>query len=341
VIWSLSEGGDRATGVRAVIALQRFFMYGGRNREAVDWIGRARQYVDPGSADDAALLHATALIAIRQRDYPAALEAITPALADLRRIADEARLPAVLSTMSGALLFQRRFDDAEPYLEEGLRLADRTGDIRSAIRLLGASGYLSSARGQPEAAAAYYRRALASAEVLGEPRLLALTLNRIAASEFVAERYASAESLLQRAIDIGRAFGDDDAESAGRLNDLGDIAIMRGDVGRAWLNYDEALGLATANESPTAIAQALRGVATVAAMRHQPKRAAQLLGASRGAHSGWESVGPNRVMWERASDLIAQQLPPEDFARECDAGASMETALAIENARRLWESDLP
>jgi tetratricopeptide (TPR) repeat protein len=242
--------------------------------------------------------------------------------------------------MSGALLFQRRFDEGEPYLEEGLMLADRTADIRSAIRLLSALGYLCSARGQPESAAAYYRRALTSAEVLGEPRLLALALNRVAASEFLAQNYASAESLLQRAIDIGRAFGDDDAESAGRLNDLGDIAIMRGDVGRAWLNYDEALGLATANESPTAIAQALRGVATVAAMRHQPKRAAQLLGASRGAHSGWESVGPNRVMWERASDLIAQQLTPEDFARECDAGASMETALAIENARRLWETDL-
>jgi tetratricopeptide (TPR) repeat protein len=337
----LRDGGERATGVRTVVALQRFFMYGGRNREAVDWIGRARQYVDPGSADDAALLHATALIAIRQRDYPAALEAITPALAAVRRIADEVRLPAILSTMSAALLFQRRFDEAEPHLEEGLMLANRAGDIRSAIRLLAAFGFLSSSRGQPDAAAAYYRRALVEAEVLGEPRLLALALNRVAASEFVAERYASAEALLQRAIDIGRAFGDDDAEAAGRLNDLGDIAIMRGDVGRAWLNYDEALGLATANESATAIAQALRGVATVAAVRHQPKRAAQLLGASRGAHSGWEAVGPNRVMWERASDLIAKQLAPADFAREEDAGASMETALAIENARRLWETDLP
>ncbi|MDB5041295.1 MAG: LuxR family transcriptional regulator, partial [Candidatus Eremiobacteraeota bacterium] len=341
VTWALRDGSDPATGVRAVIALQRFFMYGGRNREAVDWIRRARQYVEPGSADDAALLHATAHIANRQRDYPAALDAITPALAALRRIGAEPLLPAVIATMSATLLFQRRFDDAEPYLEEGLMLAERTGDARSAGKLLVASGFLSSSRGGPEIAASYYRRALAVAEALGEPRQLALTLNRVAASEFVAERYASAEALLQRAIDIGRAFGDDDAESAGRLNDLGDVAIMRGDVGRAWLNYDEALGLATANESPTAIAQALRGVATVAAMRHQPKRAARLLGASRFAHSGWEAVGPNRVMWERASDLIAKQLTPEDFAREGDAGASMETALAIENARRLWETDLP
>jgi predicted ATPase/DNA-binding SARP family transcriptional activator len=340
VTWLLYDGGDPATGVRTVIALQRFFMYGGRNRESVDWIARARLHVDPGSDEEAALLHATALVAIRRRDYPAAFEAITAALTVMRRIGAESRLPPFLATMCGALLFLGRLDEAERHLEEGLMLAERTGDVRSDVSMLVGTGYLSSARGKPEAAAAYYRQALEGAEALREPRLLAVALNRVAASEFVAERYEAAESLLQRAIDIGRTFGDDDAETAGRLNDLGDIAIIRGDVGRAWLNYDEALGLATANQSPNAIAQALRGVAIVAAMRNQPRRAAQLLGASQRAHVGWERVGVNRLMWERASSLIAKALAPEDFERTCEAGAALETALAIENARTLWESDL-
>ena len=48
-------------------------------------------------------VHANALVAVRRQDYLAAFEAISVALATLRRIGDESRLPPVLATMCGAL----------------------------------------------------------------------------------------------------------------------------------------------------------------------------------------------------------------------------------------------
>ena len=118
------------------------------------------------------------------------------------------------------------------------------------------------------------------------------------------------------------------------LRYLGDLARARGDLDAALGCYRESLALAGERGDPLWAADALDGVAGVAAARGQAERAARLFGAAAALR---EQLGAAVVPWEhpaRERDLAAARaaLEPAAFEAAWAAGAALPLEAAVAEA---------
>jgi DNA-binding transcriptional LysR family regulator/predicted ATPase len=231
---------DAALGLTLVEALEPFWIRGGRQREAVRWLGALlglEGHVDP---------------AVRAGAFTVA-----------GRSAIEA----------GAI------EQAEPWFRAGLELARESGDDMRTAWALHGLGHLLAEQDDLEQAKTLLEESMELFLSLGEhaPAGGRMTyLAYYAARQGDIER---ARSLLESAIEQYRLAGDT-AGVGGTISGLGDLALDEGDLDAALEYYSESVPLLIASGTPRDYAYAFSAVAALAGACGLSDAAARLWGAA-------------------------------------------------------------
>ena len=254
------------------------------------------------------------------------------------KAAPSAERALVLGGIGRLAQFQGDLDRAEATLDEGIRVAFAVG-----ARMAGAMARHSLAlvhlnRGRYEAAATQMDEALAlyrklEPALVAGPQYVSLACARRGVIAFAAGDLAGAARLLEEAERRQRALGYAWGLGA-TLRWRGDLAHARGDLAGALARYREGLAVAREGGHPLWEADALDGVAAVAAARGQPERAAQWHGAAaalRDRHGA--RVAPfERPTYERRVAEARAALGPAAFEAAWAAGAALPPEAAIAEA---------
>ena len=215
-----------------------------------------------------------------------------------------------LSGLGWLARFQGDSDRAEAAFGEALRTAAAAGARLTTASALSGLALVDLDRGRYEEAAARLDEALAvflelEPALVGGPQYVSGThacRGRIAlAAGDLAGAARYLEEAARRQRELGFAWG-----LSRTLRWLGDLARARGDLDAALGRYRESLELAQESGDQLRAADALDGVAGVAAARGQAERAARLLrgggGAARAARRGGRRRGsarPASATWPR------------------------------------------
>jgi non-specific serine/threonine protein kinase len=299
-----------------------------------------------GEAEEVRRRHAAYVLALTERAEPELLEAgqavwlerlgrehdnIRAALAWFDRRAEAESLLRLAGALDYYWMIRCHFREARDWLERALAHSEgATAEPRTKAH--GAAGNAAFHLGEYEHAADHAEASLALWQELGEPFRVADALGLVALVAYRRGEFDRATARAEDASGLLRALGPSVPSVATRLgmtlSNLGDYAVMRGDLVQATARYEEAVAIQSSRgltwvlpeatggladvklalgdvdraaalygecldlsrqlEDPLRIAGALVGLGGVAAARRQPERAARLLAA---ADAVYESLG--------------------------------------------------
>ncbi len=230
--WSI-EARDGEAALRLAGAVWWLWFVRGGLGEGRDWLDRALALgaEAPDGLRARVLLGAGAL-AWRQRDYGAAAEELTAALALYRRLDDRGGVAQSLHFLGRVAHFQGDHTRAWVLYEESLAHAEAQADTRGVAATLDVMGLLAWQQGEYGAATAYLQSSLAHGRDLGDLRGIAASLNILGRMAVDQGEYARARSLLAESTDVYTALGDEVSIVYGDIK-RGQIALHEGDLPRA------------------------------------------------------------------------------------------------------------
>ncbi len=172
--WALVKRGDVILGQR-LATLRTVLLYGLSLPEARRWVQAALASVDEGTPLRlvARLHHAYAEVASESSDANSALAAAERALVRYREVDDVPGIAHVQGLAASSLVILERFAEAEPLLHEALATARTLGDRRLAALVLRRMAFASRRHGDISGARAYYTEALGLAKTVGAEILAA------------------------------------------------------------------------------------------------------------------------------------------------------------------------
>jgi predicted ATPase/DNA-binding SARP family transcriptional activator len=222
------------------------------------------------------------------------------------------------------------YQDAVAAFEEALGIV-RDLELRDEVPFLLADlGDLQVLLEGFEAAAILHKEALDSAVELGAQDAAALARTGLAHAARRQGDYGRARELHQAALSFYREAGYV-AETARALAALGYVEELRGELDAAEARHRESLQLARDLPDQRPAALSLEGLACVAAARHQPEKAAALLGlaASIRTRTGAPLPPQERADVDRAADAAMGALGPEAFGAATEKGRTMSVQEAV------------
>ncbi|HEU0026832.1 MAG TPA: helix-turn-helix domain-containing protein [Ktedonobacterales bacterium] len=179
------------------------------------------------------------------------------------------------------MLDRRNYDGAEAMARAGLELARRHGDAARAGNMLAELGHVAEARGDLDAAMAYFEEGLAQYEQGGarqEGAAVGRTLSSLGNLARAKGDYAQAQVYLERALAWARERDFSFAVASGLVS-LGHVAVEQNDYPRATTLYREALELYRTLRNPASIAWLLQGVAITVGALGNTEAVARLAGS--------------------------------------------------------------
>ena len=244
----------------------------------------------------------------------------------------------VLGGIGWLAQFQGDLDRAEAALGEALNMAVAVGARTTEARTWNALGLMHLHRGHYDEAAAMMDRALTLFQEL-EPALIAGTMHlsnafarrgliaRLSGDLTGATRYLEEAERRQRQLSHAWGLGE-------TLRYLGDLARDRGDLASAWTHYTESVILARESGDRLFVADALDGVASVAAGQRRTERAARMHGAAAIAR---ERLGAQVPSWDQPAHegqvaSVRAALGEVAFAAAWAAGAALPLGAAVAEA---------
>ena len=296
--WAEASG-EAALGLRLARALGSYWTVRGHLREGQGWLERALGWGSPAATPERArALSGLGWLCRFQGDSDRAEAAFREALRTAAAAGSRLTTASALTGLAMVDLDRGRYEEAAARLDEAL---DRYQELESV--LVAGPVYVSAThtrRGQT---------ALAVGDLAGAARHLEEAERR------------------QRA--LGFAWG-----LSRTLCYLGDLARARDDLDAALGHYRESLQLAQKSGVLLRAANALDGVAGVAAARGDAERAVRLYGAAAALR---EQLGAAVVPWElpgRERDLAVAQaaLGPAAFAGAWAAGAALPLEVTVAEA---------
>jgi predicted ATPase/DNA-binding XRE family transcriptional regulator len=259
------------------------------------------------------------------------------ALLTLDAEAGERASPAALhvSALYALILLtldRRNYEAAEAMAREGLELARRHGDAARAGNMLAELGHVAEARGDLNAAMAYFEEALAQYEQggeRGEGAAVGRTLSSLGNLARAQGDYTRARDYLERALAWARERDFSFAVASGLVS-LGHVAVEQSDSPRAAALYHEALELYRTLRNPASLAWCLEGVAVTAHAAGDAEAVARLSGALAGLRA--VAVSAERAEWSpfaRASEASRRTLGEGAYTNALREGAQMTPERAI------------
>jgi hypothetical protein len=258
-------------------------------------------------------LAAEALLLLSAGRYEHATRAADEGLRVYRTAHDAAGIARSLALLAGAELHRGRRARAGALAEAALHSARSAGDAHLIAEAL--SWQAASATSYRQALPSM-REAVAILTRLGGTRRAAHLLSDIAYVALVERQYGEARALLEQALALARTLNDPVPLAAIRGNQ-GLIELFAGQVEAAAHAFQEELELTRDGVFPRLAAEALLGMAALAALDRRLDRAARLTGASRILSLPW----PPEPLEQRTHDEI---LAP---ARDQHGHAAWDNAL--------------
>jgi tetratricopeptide (TPR) repeat protein len=245
------------------------------------------------------------------------------ALANRSSLTD-AVLADVLSSVGWARLVANDPVGAAEPLRESIELFNRLGDeVDSGSATMGYAWVL-SARGADSDALALLEELLAGYRDIGYERAICNVLTNIGALLRKLGDHEGARARLTEAIALAEVR-DDSVLLSGALVNLGDVALERGELDDAAELFECALSLARQVGAPRDVAWCLAGLACVAALGGDSRRAGELWGQ---AEFVVAETGERHLLWEgeRYESIVASVKTDDAFGSGYDAGRAAEAA---------------
>lgn len=213
---------------------------------------------------------------------------------------DPARDPVLrrraLTAAASLALLQGDYATATAFAEEGLEVAQRTGERRLVANALSNLGAIVLAGGDVTRAGPLLDEAVRVARETGDQRILALAVNNLGDYSLTRGEFERSRPLFEESLALLRSRGDT-ANVARALFNLGasELELGRHDV--ADDRFREGLALARDAGDREDIAWILEGLGALAAARGHGERAALLLGA---ADAQLAAMGADHKPYERS-----------------------------------------
>ena len=266
----------------------------------------------------AAALHAAADLVLIQGDYPAARAYADAGAEQWRYLGDEAQLARILMLASSAAAFSGDTQAGIATQADAEVLAERTGDSEALLLIHYSKARDALHRGDAHAAREWYARALAEARRMGNGWWIGGLQSELAPVSLALGDVETARDQITESIALASSLGDRYA-TALAINNLGEAARMQGEYREAATCYAESLrrfqDLGDRSETP----RLLHNLGYVALWEDDPERAGQLFGDSierfraqrseRGvaeALAGLAAVAAVQGRWQHAARLWGQ-----------------------------------
>jgi predicted ATPase len=329
--WSLRSGGDPALGLRLAGALWRFWQTRGYLTEGRGWLEEALASDQPApSAARARALDGAGNLAETQGDYGQAIAFYEEALALRRGLGDKQGIAGSLNDLGNVAYWQGDYGRALALHEQSLALKRELGDRSDIAISLNNLGLAAYRQGDYDRAAALYEESLALKRALGNTRGIAVSLHNLGAVASSQADYARAAALHEESLALTRELGDSYGIAI-LLNNLGNVAGWQGDHERAIALLREALLRSRDLGARELMAEALEGLAWVAAAGRQAQRAARFGGAAEALREalGVPLLPEQQADHDQAVQAMRAMLGEGDFAAAWAEGRALPLEAAI------------
>ena len=368
------QADDADAGPRLAGALSLFWNDSNYQREGRQWLEQAlvrAQMSMPSKAIHAKLLFGAGLLGAEGAGpLSLARERLAESAALFKRLGDKRRTAQALDRLGHVIANEGDLATARPLLEEGLALATELGDkllqsrahfslgdllqqandpgarlqleenlaraheeddkffLGSVLLLLAGldvkQGDLSTARVRTDEALAIFR-------ATGMNSGLYWALNSLGDLARLEGDYERAGALYEQALPYARDVG---SAVPWTLHNLGQVAQYQGEHARATALFKESLSLRQQEGEKEGIAEALAGLAGVAAATRQPERAARLFGAAETLrHAIHHDIRrQNREPYDLYLPLARAQLGEAAFSKAWAEGRAVTLEQAIHYA---------
>ncbi|MDQ5850862.1 MAG: tetratricopeptide repeat protein [Chloroflexota bacterium] len=314
----LSTAGDVEAGARLAAALWLFWVAQGQLREGRTWLEEALTHSSGVSAAvRVQVLYRCGYLAWRQGDYRRVAELNAESMPLCQQVGDTCGSAWTRRLLGEVALIQGEYTQATMHFEESLALFRQLSDTWGEAGVLISLGYVAQAQGDDERAAAWFRESLArfrdhgdrqgsawallhlggvlvaqgdyqQARALQEEGLAlfwqlgdrhgsAWALNDVGWTAYHAGDYGAARARLDESLTALRELGDQQGMAA-VLHNQGHLAQARGDYGQAVTYFRESLARFWRQEHLASVADCLAGLAGLAVVVGEPRRAAWLFG---------------------------------------------------------------
>ncbi|HEX2517482.1 MAG TPA: tetratricopeptide repeat protein, partial [Chloroflexota bacterium] len=215
-----------------------------------------------------------------QGDYPAARAYFEESRTLFEEAGDQHGLALALFGLGNVARQEGDLAPARALLERSLDLFREAGDRRSLALPLGYLGRVALRLGDPAEARARLEGALAIWEEIGEQWLVASVLDNLAEVARVEGDQTEAEALLDRSLTLWRALGSTGPQTQSALHQLGHVNLTLDRPEQAAALFRESLTRAREQGNKRHMAEALAGLAGVAAVAGDGELAGRRFGAA-------------------------------------------------------------
>lgn len=227
-------------------------------------------------------------------------------------------------------LDRRQYTEAEAMAREGLAAARNAGDAARAGNMLAELGHVAEARGDLDAAMAYFEEGLASYQQGAEGGAIGRTLSSLGNLARAKGDYTQARDYLEQALAWSRARNFSFATASGLVS-LGHLAVEQGAYAHAAALYRESLWLYQTMRNPASLAWCLEGIAVVLAASGAYASVARICGAVTGLRDA-ANPDADTAEWApfaHAGETARQALGEASFGEAHAAGRTLSSEQAI------------
>ncbi|MCS6774692.1 MAG: tetratricopeptide repeat protein [Thermoflexales bacterium] len=337
----IADGHGRDLLERPWNGLHAFWSRCGYWAEGFKWLSFLMEHTALPSLRAEAMFGA-GFLAWRMGDYES-MRALLRTGTDLARRLSDARLIALFKMLSG--IATERYEQAREALEEGLRIARRSGLKAETAGLLTWLGNRTRVqKGDREEAARFYEEALALAQEIGDRYREITCLGELGMLDFERGDYAKARAAITRCVEFMRSMGDQTG-LADWLMPLGMIAFYQDDLATVCSAVYEGLILQQRFGSGEHLPHFLMLAGSLAHAAGKSPEAVRLLSKasklreSLTLHNNLEPLR-YRELHKRLSAVRAA-LSDDEFERGWNEGQDMPTQQAVDLAlqiTRAWQA---
>ena len=292
VEWSLGQG-DSSVGLAILGATWRWFQQRGRLREGRAWLSELLDRRDPG---------------------------VDPRI----------RL-AALSADGGLAYWMEDFEGARVRYEEGLEIAEATGDLRLIADANYDIGFLFAVSNEPEKIDVHEQRALDIYLQLGDDVSADRADQALVLATILKGNFASARERSLRHLERFRARGSS-FQIADTLTAMSAIEYRLADPIESWQRMSESLSIFSERDAASGIARAMGMASLVDVTYGDFERGARIAGATLELQRQKNvMIAPTRVLHLPATaDLVRDRVGPERAAKLLAEGAALPLDEVIE-----------
>lgn len=321
--WSFSRKADFERAIAMVCGLRRFWEFRGHYAQAEYWLERALAHVAADARERVEILATLGKMQVYAGDIRLALERCAQAELLAQAIGDDAGLTYAQAVHAYALLHRGDRAQARRILETVEVRMREEGDEHGLAGTLGNIAFDDMHNEDFTSAKVRYEAALAIFERFGDRRQCGWMLYQLGRVALCQSDFTTARTFFERSLEIRRAFGDRRG-IVETLCSLGEIALAERSADRAEALFAQGYRLSREIGWRRGLATAIEGRAAVAALRGNPREAAQLIGAADAYRQTYSLfIHPaDRIAYEALLERIRGQLGTPAFEEAAALGRS-------------------